>query len=62
MKDQLIKGYQKRTQKDYSLAFKLEIVNAVEKGTHPKASQASLGYSRKVCRLINYWLKKQYTL
>jgi hypothetical protein len=32
MKKQEIKSYQKRTQKDYSLAFKLEIVDAVEKG------------------------------
>ena len=33
MEEQGIKGYQKMTQKDYRLAFKPEIVDAVEKGS-----------------------------
>jgi hypothetical protein len=28
---------EKRTQKDYSLAFKLQVVDEVEKGTEPKS-------------------------
>jgi hypothetical protein len=32
MEEQEFKGYQRKTQKDYSLAFKLEIVDLVEKG------------------------------
>jgi transposase len=31
MKEQEIKGYQRKTQRDYSLGFKLKIVDAVEK-------------------------------
>lgn len=31
MKEQEIRAYQRKTQRDYSLAFKLAIVDAIEK-------------------------------
>ncbi|MHB8209483.1 MAG: IS3 family transposase, partial [Mucilaginibacter sp.] len=43
MKEQGFKSYQKKTQKDYSLAFKLEIADAVEKGDFTY-KQAQLRY------------------
>lgn len=57
MKEQEVKSYQKRTQKDYSLAFKLEIVDAVEKGELTyKQAQVRHGIQGRSTVLI--WLRK----
>jgi transposase-like protein len=57
MKDQLVKSYQKRTQKDYSLAFKLEVVDAVEKG-ELTSKQARLRYGIQGKSTVLLWLRK----
>ncbi len=57
MKEQEVRSYQKRTQKDYSLAFKLEIVDAVEKGELTyKQAQVRHGIQGRSTVLI--WLRK----
>ena len=55
------KDYSKRTQKDYSLAFKMMIIEEVEKGflTY-KQSQRKYGIQGKCTVLI--WLRKHGTL
>lgn len=55
------KDYCKRTQKDYSLAFKLQIVDEVEKGylTY-KQSQKKYGIQGRSTVLV--WLRKHGTL
>jgi transposase-like protein len=51
----------KRTQRDYSLAFKLQVVNDVEKGLMTwKQSQAKYGIQGKSTVLV--WLRKHGTL
>jgi transposase-like protein len=57
MKDQEITGYQRKTQKDYSLAFKLEIVNAVEKGEFTY-KQAQFRYGIQGRSTVLVWLRK----
>ncbi len=57
MKDQLITSYKKKTQKDYSLAFKLEIVDAVEKG-ELTYKQAQLRYGIQGKSTVLVWLRK----
>ncbi|MNE21728.1 IS3 family transposase [Solitalea canadensis] len=57
MKDQEIKSYHRRTQKDYSLAFKLEIVDAVEKG-ELTYKQAQLRYGIQGRSTVLVWLRK----
>jgi transposase-like protein len=57
MKKQEIKSYQKKTQKDYSLAFKLEIVDAVEKG-ELTYKQAQLRYGIQGRSTVLVWLRK----
>jgi transposase-like protein len=57
MKDQELKGYQRKTQKDYSLAFKLEIVDAVEKG-ELTYKQAQLRYGIQGKSTVLVWLRK----
>jgi transposase-like protein len=57
MKEQAVKGYQKKTQKDYSLAFKLEIVDAVEKG-ELTYKQAQLRYGIQGRSTVLVWLRK----
>ncbi len=48
MKSEGISIYQKRTQKDYSLAFKLQVVDEVEKGElTSKAAQLRYGIQGK---------------
>ncbi|QJD96703.1 hypothetical protein HH214_12885 [Mucilaginibacter robiniae] len=48
MQEQEVKSYQRKTQKDYSLAFKLEIVDAVEKGELTyKQAQLRYGIRKK---------------
>jgi transposase-like protein len=57
MKEQEVKSYQRKTQKDYSLAFKLAIVDAVEKGELTyKQAQLRHGIQGKSTVLI--WLRK----
>lgn len=57
----MYKDYCKRTQKDYSLAFKLQIVDEVEKGylTY-KQSQKKYGIQGRSTVLV--WLRKHGTL
>lgn len=57
MENKAEKSYQKRTQKDYSLAFKLQVVDEVEKGhlTY-KQSQRKYGIQGK-CTVLT-WLRK----
>jgi transposase-like protein len=57
MKEQEVKSYQKKTQKDYSLAFKLEIVNSVEKG-ELTYKQAQLRYGIQGKSTVLVWLRK----
>lgn len=57
MKEQEVKGYQRKTQKDYSLAFKLEIVDAVEKG-ELSYKQAQLCYGIQGRSTVLVWLRK----
>ena len=49
--------YQKRTQKDYSLAFKLQVVEEVEKGSYTyKQAQRKYGIQGRSTVLV--WLRK----
>jgi transposase-like protein len=57
MKEQEGKSYQRKTQRDYSLAFKLEIVNAVEKG-ELTYKQAQLRYGIQGRSTVLVWLRK----
>ena len=57
MKEQEVKGYQRKTQRDYSLAFKLEIVDAVEKG-ELTYKQAQLRYGIQGKSTVLVWLRK----
>ena len=57
MEKQEIKSHQKRTQKDYSLAFKLEIVDAVEKG-ELTYKQAQFRYGIQGRSTVLVWLRK----
>lgn len=53
--------YLKRTQRDYSLAFKLQVVNDVEKGLLTwKQSQVKYGIQGRSTVLV--WLRKHGTL
>jgi transposase len=55
------KDYSKRTQKDYSLAFKLQVVDEVEKGLlRWKQSQDKYGIQGRSTVLV--WLRKHGTL
>jgi transposase len=57
----MINKYLKRTQRDYSLAFKLQVVNDVEKGLLTwKQSQAKYGIQGRSTVLV--WLRKHGTL
>lgn len=57
MKSQGIKGYQKKTQRDYSLAFKLELVDSIEKG-EMTYKQAQLRYGIQGRSTVLVWLRK----
>lgn len=51
------KGYMRRTQKDYSLAFKLQVVNEVERGEYTyKKAQRKYGIQGRSTVLV--WLRK----
>lgn len=57
MKNTERKAYLKRTQKDYSLAFKLQIVDSVEKG-ELTYKQAQLKYGIQGRSTVLVWLRK----
>jgi transposase-like protein len=57
MEEQGFKPHQKRTQRDYSLAFKLAIVDAVEKG-EMTYKQAQLRYGIQGRSTVLVWLRK----
>ena len=57
MKTSETSGYVKRTQKDYSLSFKLEIVQEIEQGFLSR-SQARDKYGIQAGSTITRWLKK----
>ncbi|WP_211357883.1 MULTISPECIES: transposase [Bizionia] len=50
-------GHVKRTQKDYSLYFKLQIIQEVEQGLLTK-SQAQTKYGIQSDSTVTKWLKK----
>ncbi|WP_213524053.1 transposase [Nonlabens sp.] len=54
------KGYAKRTQKDYSLSFKLQIVEEIESGQLDRLS-AHLKYGIQARSTITTWLRKYGT-
>jgi len=61
MEGQLISSRQKRTQKDYSLAFKLQVVYEVEKGELTyKVAQKKYGIQGRSTVLV--WLRKHGSL
>lgn len=53
--------YSKRTQKDYSLAFKLQIIDEVEKG-HLTYKQSQQKYGIQGRSTVLNWLRKHGTL
>jgi transposase-like protein len=57
MKTEEFRDYQKRTQKDYSLAFKLEVVYSIEKG-EMTYKQAQLRYGIQGKSTVLVWLRK----
>jgi len=54
-------SYRRRTQKDYSLAFKMQVVNEVEKGLLNQ-NQAQRQYGIQGNATILNWLRKHGTL
>jgi transposase-like protein len=54
------KGYVKRSQKDYSLSFKLQLVEEIEQGLLTK-SQARVKYGIQGDSTVSKWLKKYGT-
>jgi transposase-like protein len=57
MKTSTNKGYIKRTQKDYSVSFKLQLVEEIEQGLLTK-SQAMTKYGIQGDSTVTKWLKK----
>jgi len=57
MKTSTNNAHIKRTQKDYSLSFKLQLVEEIEQGTLTK-SQAKLKYGIQGDSTVTKWLKK----
>ena len=57
MKSSRSKGYTKRTQKDYSLSFKLQLVEEIEQG-HLTKNQAKVKYGIQGDSTVTKWLKK----
>ena len=51
------KGHNKRTQKDYSLSFKLQLVEEIEQGVLSK-SEAKLKYGIQGDSTVSKWLQK----
>ncbi len=54
-------GLKRRTQKDYSVAFKLQVVDEIEKG-HLNKNQAKFKYGIQGRSTILKWLRKYSTL
>lgn len=57
----MISNYLKRTQKDYSLSFKLQVVDEVEKG-HLTWKQSQKKYGIQGRSTVLVWLRKHGTL
>lgn len=57
MESSIKKRYVKRTQKDYSLSFKLQLVEELEQG-HLTKSQAKTKYGIQGDSTVTKWLKK----
>ena len=57
MKRSVTTVYKKRTQKDYSLSFKLQLVEEIEQG-HLTKSQAKLKYGIQGDSTVTKWLRK----
>ncbi len=57
MKNSENNGYFKRTQKDYTMSFKLQIVQQIEQGLLTK-NQAKIKYGIQGDATITTWLKK----
>lgn len=57
MKDQGTSRYVKRTQKDYSMSFKLQIVQEIERG-HLSTTDATKMYDIQCRKTVVNWLKK----
>ena len=55
------RDYSKRTQKDYSLAFKLQLVDEIEKG-HLTYKQSQTKYGIQGRSTVLLWLRKHGTL
>ncbi len=60
MKTSVNRGYLKRTQKDYSLSFKLQVVDEIESGALDRLS-AHLKYGIQARSTITSWLRKYGT-
>lgn len=60
MKTPLNSGYVKRTQKDYSLSFKLQVVDEIESGQLDRLN-AHLKYGIQARSTITAWLRKYGT-
>lgn len=61
MENRSVKSSLKKTQKDYSLAFKLQLINEIEKGELTyKQSQKKYGIQGRSTVLV--WLRKHGTL
>ncbi len=60
MKTSVNRGYAKRTQKDYSLSFKLQVVDEIESGALDRLS-AHLKYGIQARSTITSWLRKYGT-
>jgi len=60
MKSTTNKGYVKRTQKDYSISFKLQVVQEIEQGVLTR-TQACDKYGIQAKSTIREWLKKYGT-
>jgi transposase len=61
MDNQREKDFQKKTQKDYSLAFKLQVVDEIEKG-HLSYKQSQKKYGIQGRSTVLVWLRKHGTL
>ena len=57
MKRSVTTVYKKRTQKDYSLSFKLQLVEEIEQG-HLTKNQAKLKYGIQGDSTVTKWLRK----
>jgi len=61
MEDTSKSGFLRKSQKDYSLAFKLEVVDQIEKG-HLTYKQAQVKYGIQGRSTVLVWLRKHGTL